>query len=164
MSVNWENLLIVANCKDHWKEFAQEMMYLCPSEPEAFHTKYKHFRAKYFAPYVAKGTKYVAHVDAVVRVLGHEAAEVVWNNSDLDEAAIVEKALAKRAISVSNRPPCLVFLLSGAKATDFVYDQAGGLIGSRQYFDVSDLSVESVADLANGLREVPWSGLPKYSG
>ncbi|HZH97491.1 MAG TPA: hypothetical protein VEX38_00850, partial [Fimbriimonadaceae bacterium] len=78
--------------------------------------------------------------------------------------AMIARAKEQLEHASSNRPPCLVFLLSGGKATDLVYDQTGALIASRQYFDVSSLNVENVGDLADKLREVPWSMLSKYSG
>jgi hypothetical protein len=164
MPEQWENLLMVANCRQHWKEFADHQMYLCPATPDGFDPKYKQFRAQYFAPYVAKGAKYVAKIDAVVRMTSRSAGEVLWNNGDKSDEEMVERAKSQLELATSNRPPCLVYLLSGGKATDLVYDQTGALIASRQYFDVSSLQVESVGDLADKLREVPWSMLPKYSG
>lgn len=164
MATGWEDLLIVANCKLNWKEFAEHMIYVCPSETDDFHTKYKHFRAKYFAPYVSQGCKYVAQIDGVVRLKSRTEAEIVWNNSEQEDRALELQAIAKLQQVASNRPPVLIFLLSGAKQTDLVFDSKGALLASRQYFDVSGLDVHDVPSLSAKLRETPWSGLLKFAG
>jgi hypothetical protein len=48
--------------------------------------------------------------------------------------------------------------------TDLVYDQGGGLMGSRIYFDVAELAPTDVKDLAMKLRDAPWSSLKRFSG
>lgn len=158
----WEDLLVVANCKIHWKDFAQQMIYVCPATNEGFHAKHTHMRAKYFAPFVSEGAKYVANIDAVVRVTSETDGEIVWNNSETSEQDLIAKALEKRQTSTACKPPCLVFLLSGGKSTDLVFDNRGTLLAGQQYFDISSLGVSNTAELATKLRDVPWSNLVKY--
>jgi hypothetical protein len=164
MAVRWEDLLMVGNCRQHWKDFAQLQTYICPATVDSFDAKHKQFRARYFAPFVSREIRYVAQIDAVVKVTSKTDAEVLWNNSEADEASLIQQARAKLEESNAARPPCLVYLLSNLKGTEFVFDGQGTLSGSRQYFNVSDLNASNVGELAEKLRSVVWSALPKYSG
>jgi hypothetical protein len=164
MAVRWEDLLMVGNCRQHWKDFTENQAYICPATTEGFEAKHKQFRARYFAPFVSKDIKYISEIVAVVRVISKTEAEIVWNNSDQDEALLIELAKQKLDLSTASRPPCLVYLLNNLKATEFVFDGLGTLSGSRQYFNLTELAPKDAADLAQKLRSSVWSSLPKYSG
>jgi hypothetical protein len=164
MAVRWEDLLMVGNCRQHWKDFAQHRAYVCPATADAFDPKFKQFRAKYFAPFVSREIRYISSIEAVVRLKTKTDAEVLWNNGDQDEETLIALAREKLDQSSAARPPCLVYLLGDLKGTEFVFDGQGTLSGSRQYFNVGDLKPTGVADLAEKLRSVVWSALPKYSG
>lgn len=164
MAVRWEDLLMVGNCRQHWKDFAQHQAYICPATADGFDAKHKQFRARFFAPFVSKDIKYVSEIAAVVKIISKTEAEMLWNNTDQDETLMIELAKQKLDQSTACRPPCLVYLLNNLKATDFVFDGLGTLSGSRQYFNVTELAPADATDLAQKLRGSVWSSLPKYSG
>lgn len=161
MDPNWEYLLLVGNCSKNFKEFVEYKAYTCPSELEGFKTGYNHTRAKYFAPYVMKGAQAVAHIDGVVRVTAAEQAEIIWNNTDQDEAELLKRALLTVAISDTSRVPCLVFLLSDLRRTNFEHDSRAGFQQTRQYFDLTEYAPKSVEEVGQVISKTPWSSLKK---
>jgi hypothetical protein len=164
MAVRWEDLLMVGNCRQSWKDFAQHQTYVCPAAAGGFDQKFKQFRAKYFAPFVSKDVRYVSEIEAVVRLDTKTDAEVVWNNTSEPDETLIERAREKLETVGGVRPPCLVYLLNNLRTTELVFDGLGTLSGSRQYFNLTELAPTDAGDLAQKLRSCVWSSLPKYSG
>ena len=163
-----ENTLVAMNLSKWFWEFTNHSLYTCPTGTEEFLTGYKHYPAKYFAAYVNGGAKYVAHIDAVLRVTDKDQGEVLWKNVDESDESLVARGIPARLAAVNqttlktlNKPPCLLFLLSDRKATEFIYDSQGGLVASNVYFDITELGVTNTTELAAKLRTTSWKGLPK---
>ena len=55
--------------------------------------------------------------------------------------------------------PLRVFLLGEPHETDFRKDSKGGMVGSKQYFDIGELAPEDSRDLAEKLKGRSWSDL-----
>lgn len=71
-------------------------------------------------------------------------------------------AARARAVLDAWRPgdyPTRVFLLGPRYATNFVKDSSGGMMTSKQYFDISSLTVADAEELAVRLRGQRWSQL-----
>ena len=135
-----------------------------PRDRGRIHDRLGHYPARFIGNYVNKGVKYVGVVAACVHLRKTGEDRVLWKYDDIDDAEAIRRAEEVRAITRRNGRPCLVFLESQLTTTDFAYDLNGGLMGSRQYFDVSSLKVEDVKSLAQELCDVTWSTLPKRNG
>jgi hypothetical protein len=156
-----ENRMVVVNIAMWHQDFTEHRMYCCPATEDGFEKGYVHYPAKYLANYTSKGAHYVSMVAACVRLRKNGPDEVLWKFDDIsDEDAIIE-AERVRKITRRNERPCLVFLQSQPKATNFVYDPSGGLMSSRAYFDLTTVAPDGIKDLADKLRDIPWSALPK---
>ena len=159
-----DDLMVVVNMAKWPDDFLVHRMYSCPATDVDFTPSYKHYPARYIANYVSKGAPYVGVVAACVHLRKESPDRVLWKYDDLNDEEAIQRAEEVRAITRRNGRPCLVFLQSQLSATGFVYDTKGGLMGSRQYFDVSSLEAADVKSLAKKLRDVPWSLLPKRNG
>ena len=136
-------------------------MYCCPCTEDGFSIGYRHYPAKYMAPYWQKQCWAVAIVSACVRLLP-KGGEVLWRFSDLEDEEAINRAEVVRAATKRNDRPCLVFLMEQSVRTEFVYDSHGGMQGSRFYFDLADMEPKDVRDLAEKLRDVPMSAMPRW--
>jgi hypothetical protein len=163
MDPNWEQLLLVGNCSKNFKEFVDNKAYICPTEAEGFKQGYAHTRAKYFAPYVMKGAQAVALIDCVVKVLGPTDGQIMWNNNGGSDDEYIKRALVTVALSDTARVPCLVFLLSELRRTNFEHDSRAGFQQTRQYFDLTEFAPATVEEVALAVSKTPWSALKKVA-
>ena len=154
--------MVVTNMAKWPSDFVTHRMYSCPAHEDGFHKSYKQYPARFIGNYVTKGFKYVAVVAACVHLRKDHPDRVLWKYDDITDEEAIERAEAVRKASRRNERPCLVILQSQLTTTDFQYDQGGGLMGSRVYFDVSEFKAAGVKDLAVALRGVAWSGVPKW--
>jgi hypothetical protein len=157
------NVMLVANMAKWPKDFMEHKMYCCPATEDGFEGSYRHYPAKYIGNYVSKNVNYIALVAACVRLRKEGPDEVLWKYDDISDEDAIARAEEVRRLTRRNPRPCLVFLETQLSQTDFVYDQGGGLMGSRTYFDISQLKATDVKDLATKLRSITWSALPKYA-
>lgn len=154
--------MVVTNMAKWPSDFVEHRMYSCPAHEDGFHKSYKQYPARFIGNYVTKGVKYLAIVAACVHLRKNEPDRVLWKYDDISDEEAIARAEAVRKATRRNERPCLVILQSQLTTTDFQYDQGGGLMGSRVYFDVSEFQTEGVKDLAAALRETAWSGVPKW--
>lgn len=165
-----EQTMVVLNLADFEFEFTQHSIYTCPSEPDSFRPSYKHYPAKYAGIYINKGAPFVAEVDAVVRLHTETSGQVLWKFVEIADYDLVAEAIRRRQGSVFprtgrlvNTTPCIVFVFGLKRRTNFEYDSRGGLLGSRQYFDLTTISFSNLDELAAELRSTTWSVLPKLN-
>lgn len=158
------HLMVVTNMAKWPSDFVEHRMYSCPAHENDFHKSYKQYPARYIGNYVTKGVKYVGVVAACVHLRRDNPDRVLWKFDDITDGEAIQRAEEVRKKTRRNERPCLVLLQSQLSTTDFEYDQSGGLMGSRIYFDVAGLAVTDVKDLAKKLKLVKWSGLPRRSG
>jgi hypothetical protein len=163
MDPNWEQLLLVGNCSKNFREFVDQKVYTCPATSDGFKIGFTHTRARYFAAYVMKGAQAVAQIDGVVRVVAPTEGVVLWNNNGSPDDEVVKRALVNVALSDTARPPCLVFLLSELRRTNFEHDSRAGFQQSRQYFDLGEFEPGTVDDVADAISRTPWSSLKKVA-
>lgn len=162
MSTEPELRMVVVNVATWPSDFAEHRMYCCPATENGFHKDYRHYPARYIGDYVSKGVRYIAVVDACVRLNRSGPDEVLWKFGDLTDEDAIARSEEARAATNRNQRPCLVFLQGNLSRTEFVYDPLGGLQSSRVYFDLTDLAPKDVKDLAGKLCEVPWTALAKW--
>jgi len=153
----WPRQLDVCNCGQAFHEQAEHGVYLCPATGGA----YSHQRSRYFGAYKDKAVRLVGEIEAVVDLdVGEAGASVYYANVSTPEAELVARAREKRA---ATRPdadyPMRVFLLGNLHETAFEKRTPGGMMGSKQYFDVGGLDPEGPFDLAQKLRGLAWSDL-----
>lgn len=163
VGMNPENLLVAVNMAQSIPDLV-DRMYLCPAIEGGFEPRYIHYPARYMAAYVDKGARYVAEVRACIRVSNKNPDEILWKfTEDEDKRLIIEARAAMLQTRSTNRlPPRLVFLLGQPKETALTYDLKGGLQMSRVYFDITALEATDLPDLAQKLKTVSWSQLPRW--
>lgn len=139
-------------------------IYVCPSEENGFHGSHLHAPAKYIACYVQAGAKYVGEVGACVRINKTGPAEVLWKFGEESDSEYIKRAQAalKETLTLNRIPPRLIFLIDNLSATDFVHDTGNSLLASRVYFDITEMGVTDVKDLAVKLKSAIWSALPRW--
>ena len=155
----WPRQLDVCNCGQAFHEQAEHGVYLCPAAGGA----YTHQRSRYFGAYRDKAVRLVGEIEAVVDLEPGEAgASVYYTNVGAPEAELVARAREKRA---ATRPDAgyahRVFLLGDLYPTDFQKRTPGGMMGSKQYFDVGGLDVDGAQDLARALDGLAWADLQR---
>ena len=165
-----DQIMVVLNLAAFDFEFTQHGIYTCPSEREGFKASYKHYPARYAGIYINKGARFVAEVDAVIRLQSETEGQLLWKFVDRPDENLISEARTKRKGAkwertgrVLNQAPCLVFLFGAKRRTSFDYDISGGLQSSRQYFDLRSLEVDNVTDLAVALKQTTWTVLPKLN-
>lgn len=154
-----EETLVVVNMAKWPNDFIVHNMYCCPATEDGFAKGYVHRPAKWIGNYVSKGVPVVALVEACVRLRSCGNHDVLWGFGTLTDEDAVKRALEVRGATGRNLFPCLVFLQSNLRRTDFKYDPSGGMQSSRQYFDLGGLGVNTVEGLASLLNEHDWSSL-----
>ena len=155
---NWKNWLDVCNCGAFHSQLVSEGVYICPAAGGA----YKHDRCQYLGMYWHKSVRQVAEILGVVDVAEGEdgEAKLLWNNSSKSNQDLMDMARAKRvALYPDEDWDTRVFVLGPLIETDFVKDSTGGMLGSKRYFSVEDLSPSSVEELAEKLKNKKWSDL-----
>ena len=80
-------------------------------------------------------------------------------------ADLVQRARdLKAAVRPNADYPVRVFVLGPLAETRFVKDTSGGMMGSKQYFDVGRLGAEDASDLARKLDGMGWSDVLRPNG
>jgi hypothetical protein len=158
----WRRLLDVCNCAGKPDDVLVHNVYMCPAEGGA----YRHSRCRYFGMYAHKRVSRVAEIEAVVDIQpGPDMeAELLWANVDMPAAELIQRAREKKS---TVRPhadyPVRVFVLGPAAETDFRKDTSGGMMGSKQYFDVGPLPASGAESLARELGDLTWSELQRMT-
>jgi hypothetical protein len=151
----WKHLLDVVNCAGIPDDITVGNVYLCPATGGA----YRHARCKYFGMYRNKRVEKISIIEAVVDLEDETKHTVNWRNDSAEARELVSRA---RAVLHERRPgeyPTRVFLLGDLFDTDFRKDTPGGMLSSKQYFNVSSLNVDDAKTLAERLRGRTWTEL-----
>lgn len=157
---NWRGQLDVVNCGEFHSQQEKFGVYVCPASGGA----YSHRRCEYLGMYWDKAVWQVADILGVVDVDPSEGgtAEVLWNNDPTGYTNDTLIDLARQRFEAS-WPGAdwegRVFVLGPLQATHFLKDSPGGMMGAKQYFDISSLKPASAKDLATKLRGIGWSDL-----
>ncbi len=150
---SWKNWLDVVNCASFPEDVIRHQTYLCPAEGGS----YSHSRCKYFGMYKNKRVEKIAEIRAVIDIKADGKAELLWKNTNEKKSDLLEDA-KNRAMSL--RPaerPLRVFILGELYDTNFIKDTPGGMLGSKQYFEIGRLGAEDAVSLAEELRNKFWS-------
>ncbi len=142
---SWEARLDVVNCAGLPNDILTENVYMCPATGGA----YNHAKCKYFGMYRGKRVEKVAIIEAVVDLEDDDNARVKWHIAPGRDADFIQQARTKLQKIRETRPrqyPLRVFLLGPLHDTDFRKDTAGGMFGSKQYFNVAALDAAVPAD------------------
>lgn len=151
----WESWLDVVNCARIPKDILDAGAYMCPATGGA----YRHSRCKYFGMYRGKRVQHVALIEAVVDLDGAEEATLLWMNASGKKTQFIRRAREALADRRPGQYPTRVFLLGPLHATAFRKDTSGGMMGSKQYFDIGGLEVDGPSALAAALDGRTWSDL-----
>ncbi len=149
-------ILLVVNCTQTWEEVERERAYICPAQSGP----YNHRPSRYFGVYHNKSVSTVANIEAAIDVNADESVTVRWISGLDTQDNYRRRAIefAKR-LRPKNEFPVRVLILGYPQATDFRRDGRGGMVGSTQYFDVTNQEVDSAGELAQKLRGKNWSSL-----
>jgi hypothetical protein len=150
---SWERRLDVVNCAGLPDDVLVGRVYMCPATSGA----YSHIRCKFFGMYREKRIERVALIEAVVDVEAADLAKVKWQNVSRAKEELKKLAMTKVHDLRPGVFPTRVFLLGPLYETDCRKDSPGGMYNSKRYFDVSWLQVKDAEQLANRLKEIPWS-------
>ena len=150
---NWQRLLDVVNCATLPREVEEGRVYMCPASGGA----YNHSRCKYFGMYRWKCVRHVALIEAVVELSCVNEARLYWKHVDRLDQELIAVARERHELWRSGAYPTRVFVLGKMYPTEFRKDSPGGMMGSKQYFDIGMLNVEDAQALATALRGKTWS-------
>ena len=152
---SWQNWIDVINCAGLPDDVLIGNVYMCPAEGGA----YSHSRCIYFGMYRQKKVEKIALIRSVVDVESVSQANLLWKNIDGQTSDLLSEAKSKVASLRPNEYPTRIFLLDTLYDTEFVKDSPGGMLGSKQYFDISRLNAKDAASLAKILEGRNWSEL-----
>ena len=152
---SWQNWLDVINCAGLPDDVLVGNVYMCPAEGGA----YSHGRSKYFGMYRQKKVEKIALIRAVVDVETSSQSKLLWKNVNEKTSNLLAEAQSKLASLRPGEYPTRIFLLDTLHDTEFVKDTSGGMLGSKQYFNISRFETEDAASLANLLKGRNWSEL-----
>jgi hypothetical protein len=150
---SWSNWLDVVNCAGIPEDILETNAYMCPATGGA----YSHSRCAFFGMYRNKCVERIADILAVVDVESAVSAAIKWKNSPDDDSTLKKKAIE---IVLQRRPddlPTRIFLLGELFETEFIKDSPGGMMGSKQYFNVGRLGAKTAQEVACALRGKVWS-------
>ena len=150
---SWQRWLDVINCAGQPDDVLKGNIYMCPAKTGA----YTHGRCKYFGMYRQKRVEYVSDIEAVVDVEDATTATLLWKNINQSTTKLLERAKDKVNELRPNEYPVRIFLLGQLFETNFIKDSTGGMLGSKQYFDISRFDAENAQDLSNKLNTKVWS-------
>ncbi len=155
----WKYTLDVVNCVGTREEVLKDSVYMCPDTGRQYH----HKRAKYFGTYWEKTVENIYEIDAVVSAPMNfkEKPTIKWNNSMLSQTDLQHRAIAAvKAWRIHEIPKTAlqVFLLSHRTEVNFSKDTAGGLYGSKIYFECP--SCKSIGELEKAIKNKAWSNFP----
>lgn len=152
---SWQNWLDVINCAGLPNDVLVGNVYMCPAEGGA----YSHGRCKYFGMYRQKKVEKIALIRAVVDVEASSQAKLLWKNVTERTSDLFIEAQNKVASLRPGEYPTRTFLLDTLYDTEFIKDTPGGMLGSKQYFNISRFQAEDAVALANLLKGRCWSEL-----
>ena len=150
----WPARLDVCNCGRSFWEQSELGVYVCP----ATGGHYSHQKSRYFGAYKDKAVRLVGEIEAVVDVRPDGSAAFYHANAQLAPEAAFERA--RGLLASSGRDPEIawrVFLLGPLHETHFAKGTPGGMMGSKQYFDVGALAADGAANLAAELDGLTWA-------
>ena len=150
----WEGYIDVVNCVGLPEDVLQGNVYMCPATGGS----YNHSRCKYFGMYRYKKVEKVAVIEAVVDVESETEARIKWKNVKKPDEALKVLAIEK-VINLRGEYPTRIFLLGDLFDTEFIKDTKGGMMGSKQYFDISSLGAKDASELATALKGRTWSNV-----
>jgi hypothetical protein len=156
---SWSQWLDVVNCAGLPEDILEGNVYMCPATGGA----YSHDRCAFFGMYRNKCVERIASIRAVVDVESESLATVKWKNVDVQSTSLISEAAA---IAGERRPgefPMRVFLLGDLHETEFRKDSPGGMMGSKQYFNIASLGASDASALADVLRGRTWSDISQAS-
>jgi hypothetical protein len=154
---SWHRWLDVVNCAGLPEDVLNGNVYMCPAEGGA----YSHGRCKFFGMYRQKRVEKLSLIKAVVDVESETEAKLLWKNIDESTSELLKEAKSKVDSMRPGEYPTRIFLLGQLYDTNFVKDTPGGMIGSKQYFDISKFKAENAKDLSYHLKNLTWSELNK---
>lgn len=150
----WASYLDVINCAGIPEDILLHNVYMCPATGGA----YSHYRCKYFGMYKNKAVIKIAEIRSVVDVLSQNEAIIKWvNTPNENNEDILREAINKVINARPDEYPTRVFLLGELHDTSFVKDSPGGMLGSKQYFDISKVNAKDPKELAQKLSSLKWS-------
>ncbi len=152
---SWKYRLDVVNCKLSFDHVVTHQIYICP----AAGGQYNHRRSLYFGTYRNKRVERIAQIQAVLDLESEDEQTIKWNNSSWTDPELVKTARDRRSHLNENWYPARIFLLGELHETDFQKTTPGGMMGSKQYFDISHLGIEDAQGLAQALKEKSWASL-----
>ena len=152
---SWQNWIDVINCAGLPDDVLVGNVYMCPAEGGA----YSHGRCKYFGMYRQKKVEKISLIRAVVDVETSSQAKLLWKNVNEKTSNLLTEAQNKLASLRPGEYPTRIFLLDTLHDTEFIKDTSGGMLGSKQYFNISRFDAEDAASLANFLKGRNWSEL-----
>lgn len=150
---SWQNWLDVINCAGLPDDVLKGKVYMCPAEAGA----YNHGRCKYFGMYRQKKVEEIALIRAVVDVESSSQSKLLWKNNDKNTSDLLTEAQNKVTQLRPGEYPTRVFLLDELYDTNFIKDSPGGMLGSKQYFNIFRLNAENAKELAEILTGRFWS-------
>jgi hypothetical protein len=109
--------------------------------------------------YRQKKVEKISLIRAVVDVETSSQSKLLWNNVNEKTSNLLLEAQNKVASLRPGDYPTRIFLLDTLHDTEFIKDTAGGMLGSKQYFNISRFKAEDAATLANLLKGRSWSEL-----
>ncbi len=151
---SWRELLDVVNCKKSYEEILATHIYLCPARGGA----YSHARCGFFGMYRNKRVDRIADILAVVDVESESSVIMKWkNDQNHKDQTLKNTAIENVRRRWTSDDPARVFLLGEFFETEFIKDSRNGMQGSKQYFNVAHLGVQTAQDLAQVLQGKTWS-------
>lgn len=148
----WQYYMDVVNCAGFPEVVNDGNVYMCPTDGGS----YNHARCKYFGMYRNKRVEKVASIEAVADVESESEVKIKWVNGSMKKNDVKAVAM-KKVKDFRGSYPARVFLLGELYDTNFIKDSKGGMMGSKQYFDISSLNVKNSKELADALSDKTWS-------
>jgi hypothetical protein len=149
---SWRYRLDVINCKMSLDSVLKHKIYTCPARGG----QYTHRRSLYFGAYRNKHVEQIAQIKAVVDLDSEKEHTLVWKNDSQQNDELIKIAVARRKDTGDSWYPVRVFVLSDLYPTDFIKASSGGMLGSKQYFDIRKLKIVDEKDLAIQLKGKTW--------
>lgn len=149
---SWKYRLDVVNCAASFDSVLHNQVYTCPAQGGS----YNHRRSLYFGMYRNKCVEQIAKIEAVIDLESEEQGTLIWKNNTQKDEELIALAIKRRCQVDESWYPVRVFVLSDFHATEFIKASPGGMLGSKQYFDISRLSVGNAEELAKILRGKTW--------
>jgi hypothetical protein len=151
----WQQYIDVINCAGLPDDVLVGNVYMCPAEGGS----YSHGRCKYFGMYRQKKVEKISLIRAVIDVESSTEAKLLWKNVKEKTSDLLIEAQNKISSLRPGEYPTRIFLLGKLHDTDFTKDTPGGMLGSKQYFNIASFDADDAAILANALNGCSWSEL-----